>query len=227
MLAARRSLIQAKVAPVPSSFAWWDASQITGQGDNTTLATFPDFSGNGRPLTCSGLTYYKTTGAKLVNGLPAVWWNGGVANNGHATLTFAQPFTIAFVFQSNSAANQSLLSDNVADFLVSLNIAAGQYRYGAGTNVTPSQSTDTNLHSLIVVFNGASSTWTLDGITSSPSNAGGAGSANRLVYIGYNGNSGTNPFSGPIPETSIWASAFTAGQISEEYHYLKAKWGTP
>lgn len=72
--------------PVPGYVGWWDASRLTGLADGASLATWPDLSGNGNDLvqadTALQAAYFKTTSDKLVNGLPAVWFNDPRTVNG-------------------------------------------------------------------------------------------------------------------------------------------------
>src|SRR5438105_1853536 len=77
LIAAGASSPLAVVTPVQ----WLDAMQISGVADAVVLDEWPDMSGLGQHA-ASGQAggsavrpiYYKTNSAKLVNGLPAVWF---------------------------------------------------------------------------------------------------------------------------------------------------------
>src|SRR5262245_14425997 len=92
--------------PVAGYLAWWDATAITGQADNTALSTWTDGSAHHNDLTqaSAGLkpTYYSTTSAKLINGKPTVWFNGGQVMA--VSLARAQPFTVVYVGQATTIA---------------------------------------------------------------------------------------------------------------------------
>ena len=102
------------MAPLAGYTAWWDASQITGFADGASLTSWADESGNGYAMTpnvWAAPTYYKTTSAKLVNGKPAVWFDGSttgmaLGTTGSPPYPFVnQPNTICIAAFANSHAN--------------------------------------------------------------------------------------------------------------------------
>lgn len=73
---------------------WYDATQITGQADDSALTTWPDASGNGWTMTAAGngqITYYSSTAGKTVNGHPAVWFPGSAAGAVGAYMATSAP----------------------------------------------------------------------------------------------------------------------------------------
>src|SRR5215467_1797621 len=102
--------------PVAGYTAWYDATLITGVSDGAKIATWNDSSGNGHHLvsqysSANQPVYYSTTGTRLINGHPAVWFN--VANTGGLTCTdtfsIPHPFTIVAVSQASSLSGAPVL----------------------------------------------------------------------------------------------------------------------
>lgn len=100
------------MAGVKGIIAWWDASQITPQTDNTVIATVPDFSGNGFSLTNTVAAQQARYRSTIFNGRPALEfnWNGDDLTNISCNLTAAQlggDYTVITAFMLKSLTNAS------------------------------------------------------------------------------------------------------------------------
>jgi hypothetical protein len=234
------------VSPVSGYSAWYDASQITSVADGASLASWSDLSGNGNTMAATGTaepTYYKTTSAKLVNGLPAVWFNG--STNIMAT---SSPISTA--------------RTGVTMFVVTQNTAGGAYYgglapfcNGGGPSINTYNSPQPNGY-----FG-----WLSNGVaweaTTTPANTGlnaiclalGTSAGTTAVYlngaqlsstgysepntpsgpallgghfIGTPGDSTGQYLTGPLCEALFYPSLLSAANILSVFNYLNHKWGT-
>jgi hypothetical protein len=209
--------------PVAGYVAWYDASQITGQADNTTLSSWPDLSGNGNNLsTTTPATYYSSTAGKPVNGKPAVWFNTSSYSLG--AFSRAQPYTLAYVVKADTTSGTRILLNSNAGNTTFSN--TGTWRFYGGVSLDSGVSLDTATHAVFAVANGASSTIQVDA-TAVTGNAGGGGIGGATNYVGSNNSVGGNPWSGAICEIFIYPSALSAGNITSLRNYFRSKWGTP
>lgn len=209
--------------PVAGFIAWWDAPQITGVADGATLSTWPDASGGGHDLASKATapTYWKTTAAHLVNGLPTVALS---SSSLLCTLTQAQPWSVVAVFKSTSTSGiHTLLCSNGQNAL--LWVQPGGYQLVASTVLTTAATQDTALHSMLGVANGASSKAQYD-TTVATGNAGTVG-LSGATNMGAVDNAGTDPWAGLVCEMIVWPLALSAAQITSVRAYLTTKWGTP
>lgn len=213
--------------PVAGSAAWYDASQITGQADGSALATWADLSGNGHTLTqaspASQPIYYSSTAANLVNGLPAVSFNGGP---GIASAPFAaplsQPFTICCVWNTTAisgAYNYAIDSDSAL-----LGIGSGVFAIWATGGFVGNAGGSVGLHQHIGVYDGASSAIYTDGALGATGSPGGGNLT--MLDLGAGAQHG-GAAHGLIPEVIVYPFALTSPQMTSIHDYLKTKWGTP
>jgi len=220
--------------PVSGYIAWWDASAITGAADNTKLAAWADGSANHNDLAqatgANQPTYYKTTAGKLINGKPAVWFDGAATFMSPVSVTAAQPFTIVVVAQNTSAAATSF---------VMVGSAAGSYAFyyrspspgpaGFAIVATGTLATvggfDQNLHCFTGVYNDTASFLAMDAVSATPGTSPGTSGLVGTMYVGRT-NVGLY-WNGPICEIIIYPSALNSTDRAAVASYLKAKWGTP
>jgi hypothetical protein len=234
--AARHILATPKPAaalpPVGGYSAWYDAAQIVGQADASALAAWPDLSGNGRHLSATGTaqpTYYKTTSAKLVNGLPAVWYDG--TNNYMTVTTFgaplAQPFSLFAVWGANVYTGNAMLlmSDLGASIWHFGTFIDSHYHAYLGATLEGATSliVDGLAHLENAVINGASSSLYLDRGLLVSGNAG----AVPISSLAMCTNSSGLRVAGMICEALIYPSALSTGDRQAVENYLRTKWGTP
>lgn len=224
--------------PVAGYVAWWDASKITGVSDGATLSSWADSSGNGNNLTVGtgSPTYYKTTPAKIINGLPVVNFlsPGQYFTSNSAAFNVGNPYTWIFIMQCDSvptASNQVPWTTNQGT--PAINIIGGtpaQMKMIAGLTPPVVGNVDANLHYWGFVFNSGSSIGQLDGTqttglnpgTQSPLSVGGY----TTTYIPDSFSTAFN-FLGRVCEIIFYASALTTTQLNSLRAYAQTKWGTP
>ena len=234
---ARRSTntgtLPAPPTPPAGYLGWWDASQITGVADGAALATWNDLSVQGHTLSqatgAAQPTFYKTTGAKLVNGLPAVWFDGtdDLMNTAIAGWTITQPFTVAVVVQMATSSVMPWAGGNGATFPYLYNDVANKAELNAGgANQEVGPVLGTGLHALVSVLNAAASSVNIDGtIYTVAATPGGSGWTNGFAVGAYTG--GAFFVNGPICEVLVYGSALTPTVQATLYSYLHTKWATP
>lgn len=210
--------------PVSGYLAWYDASQITGIADGGSLASWSDSSGNGYTMTqATGgdqPTYYKTTSAKLINGLPAVWFNGSTDSIGNTAISVAQPVTIFVVAQRTSGTGQLFAGDNVDQLTFA---ASGSvWELYAGSPLNGSTAFDTSVHVFSTVANSSSSLFRVNGTQQAAGNAGTFGLIGGLLLSGS--FAGTGLWTGPICEVIVYGSALLTASITSVESYLTTKW---
>lgn len=204
--------------------AWYDASQISGVADGASLTSWPDLSGNGITLSTARTvypTFYKTTSAFLVNGLPSVLM-GASAGIGTASLggigISAQPDTVFLVFKLSGLVSGNSRVYDCAGGSRQLFEADSTNQYGlfAGANATGG-TTALGVHYVTAIYNGASSVMRVDG-----------------VNITLSGSPGTNNVTGPllgggslngqICEAALFSGALSSANYGSIESYLAAKW---
>lgn len=211
---------------------WWKADAITGVADAASLASWLDSSGNSRTLTSSGVnepTYYKTTSAKLINGLPAVWFTA--ANPSFMIFSGwpgnAQPYTHYVVLLATTPANaQTMLSsENGGTEQEALFLQTSTYKQYAGGTSLAGGTTGSVAHLVTGVFTGASSVLYVDGTQVATGSPGTNSEGSTALYLGS--NQGSSNFDGALPETILYKVAHNSTQVGTNHSYLSAKWGTP
>lgn len=214
--------------PVPGYYSWHDASQITGQSDNTPLATWPDLSGNGHDLlqtvSASQPTYYSSTAGQTINGLPAVWFNGNSNFMRWASTVAPILSTTFFVVLKDVRGTGSIFLDGInATERRSILDYVGQWEIYAGTEVFFSAS-DTGLHVLAAVFNDTNSYFDLDGTVNGPVSVGTQPFTGLMVGTYA---SRAYYFDGAMCEVLIYPSALSVTDRQSVRSYLTNKWAPP
>ena len=206
-------------------WGWWDPSNVA------SISTVPvnkvtqlnDLSGNARHLTQTTSARRPTSGA-AIGGLNALTFSAnalGVANG--ATQTLAQPLTLVAV------ADVDIVNSTL------------RYVWGSGPSVVTNSSTwrmsvavdvntgvalDGNVHLHVVIFNGASSIYRLDGVQIGAGDPGSGGLSGAAVYGAFSYAAGS-AFAGKLGE-ALWTSTVMAGaDLTNLETYLKTKWGIP
>lgn len=230
--------------PVGGYLAWYDASQITGVSDGAGLSSWPDESGNGNTLTQADSlrqpTYYKTTAGKLVNGLPAVWFNGAQSDASiiyqSAHISSATSNVTMFVVVQN---NDAYPGGGVCPFFNGDGDNSGygpawfanQNDYGwlvGGIAWEPSTTApNTSLHVMCLALGSSSATVYIDNTSvgtvgySTPSTPG------AMAALGKHTTSEASAYcvDGPICEAIFYGSLLSSTDRTSVYNYLNTKWG--
>lgn len=227
--------------PVSGYLAWYDASQISGVANGASLASWSDLSGGGYTLTqgtgADQPIFYKTTGAKLVNGLPAVWFDGTVPEymtnaSISSASTAATGFVVAnvtatgasgaYLFDSTTTAHRWTLGFGVisASHLGAYSGAGSGWPNSSGTYTPP-----TGVHVWTGVFGGSGGAVYVDGVSVGTGNSGTNPLAGLTVANNYT-PSAANGMSGPICEIVLYPTALSGANITSVCNYLIAKWMT-
>lgn len=216
--------------PLPNPSAWWDATQVPAQADDTPLSVWPDASGNSHPVVSDGAVRpdYIVAG---IAGKPTVRWGLVGAHMGLVgALVVPQPLTFVVVAQyAGAGVGSFLFGFGGTDPFFGINGAATAWQLGAGGTPANVGSPDTALHMFVVAFNGASSSLTIDATTTGGLSVGGDGLLGYGLMLGAFSPSAPSPFSfnGDMGEALVYPSALSAGQIATCRSYCQAKWGTP
>ena len=225
-------------SPVAGYTAWFDSSQISGQADASSLHSWADLSASGYTLTVADTaypTYYKTTSAKLVNGLPAVWFNGSSSGIGRSSCspTSTSGWT-AFVVAQNTAATDTgpiVAQDNasvqIAHFLRCTSGTLQARGWDTSDNpytATAGSITNGQLFQATGICTGTSLTARLNGVAGSSTSMPNTKSGSSDLSIGT--NSGFENWTGPICEVLLYNAPLSAANISANEAYLSAKWAT-
>jgi hypothetical protein len=190
---------------------------ITCPGTNCTIKTWYDISGN---TNCTGTACDQTdavisaratlTANCLNTTFPCATYAGAQTYATANTLTQAQPFTISFVGErtgtftsNNSVVGANAGTDFICGFSSTAN-TAGMYAGSAVVNKT--EVADSAFHAVQCFFNGAASTFYVDGSVSGSVNPGTNGST-AAVALGT--DSLSNRFTGLMTEAQILNGSIT------------------
>jgi hypothetical protein len=173
---------------VYAEYDFSDTGTITLSGSAVTAVT--DKSGNGRTISQGTGANRPDSGLVTLNSLNVLSY--GIADRlVSASLTVAQPVTVAYVFESNetaSASSGSSLSLNGGNFDVFHRDSDTLWRGRSNTEVAmAAQALDLDPHILVVCFNGASSFWAFDGASRTTVNFGTGGLSSGTLVVGGNG----------------------------------------
>jgi len=208
---------------------WWDASQLAG-ADGSSVATWPDLSGTGNNWTASNQpVLYKTTGTKLINGHPALFFDPALSTRMlfSSASTVPQPysvFTVATIL-GLPASNGPLFADSGWDG-THVTMPGGFWGMYAGSAYVNGPAVVTGTAAAVsFVFNGASSSVTKDSTTISGLNP---GTASLGGFGGFLGNAPGSPYANMLMgELVFYPFALSPAQITSLHTYAQTKWGTP
>lgn len=211
---------------------WCDA-QTLGLSDNDAVTSFTDLTGNGHHFTdLSGTKPAPTFKINIHNGHPVVRFDGTDDILYTDAVTFSQPFTFGlFVRQSSQTAAfafESYISGLSANPSISAqNLGTFCWGYYAGTtDISSSVTQDTNFHSIIVKFDGASSFIRVDG-TETTGNGGAGGFSSENISLGARldgSNNGALYADVDVGEVVFCSAALSSTEITDLEAYFTAHW---
>jgi hypothetical protein len=212
--------------PVAGVTCWYDASAITGVADGAAVSSVSDLSGNAYHLTTGTATYYKTTGANLINGHPALWFDGSTTYlQSTATVTFnALPFTVQVVLREAAATGTHGIMTN-SDNSAAAETLSTLYRQVWFNNLGQFGTRDTSAHVLSFVCISGNSSIRKDGtVLGTNSTAPGGVATNSPICIGSLWSTGS-PFNGAIGEILVYSGvSLSPTDIAANETYLTNKW---
>lgn len=240
-------------ASISGLSGWYDASQITGQSDNTALSTWLDLSGNGLHLTQSGTarpTYYSSTVGQTINGLPAVWFAS--ASSQYMSRTSSRwanasngswsAYMVGIISTNTAAMIPFNQYDGVNEAIRLDNTTTGGAPRSVAWDTNPAAHTATQgtfttgsvfQFGAVAGFSGGNSSLTciFNRVSSSPTlwvaSSYYIGSA-ATVGLGTLFNGGPRFYwNGAIAEVALWSRGLTPTEQSQLQSYWQTKWGTP
>jgi len=217
--------------PVAGYTSWYDASQLS-LADGAAMASWADLGPGANTLTqgtgALQPNYYKTTGAYLINGHPAVRFNSTGPSFMSVSTSASQPFSTFAVWQPVSAANASNSyivheGGSFAGVYYTASPPNGiQLYFGANVNsgltVTPGAAA-----SVAASVNGASSLVSVNGVNSAALSPGAGGATD----IGLGQQNAGNSMDSLYGEVLFYPFALTAPQLASLHTYAQTKWGIP
>lgn len=214
-------------AQLTNPVSWYDASDTaTITASSNAVSQWNDKIGTNHLTQGTGANQ-PTTGS-TINGKNVVTFNG----TSHwmqklTTPALSQPGTIWAVFKLSSTAGSQIFVDGGNGNRWLLWNQGGQttFQLYAGGFANTGVNTDTSIHSHVVVFNGASSSYDIDGTPHTPLNAGTG--TNAGITLGASEPAGTANMAGAWCELAYTSSAASAPDVALWLTYVRAKWGTP
>jgi len=225
MLQSNRVVVSAggwTPASLPNVVSWWRAQdEPTG-----VMSSWTDLSGNGNHLTQATAAKKPINTASQINGKAAVIFDG-VDDFLQATFTLNQPTEVWLVFKQISWTS----IDRVFDGAPGINTMSLEQQTASGTvglrcptqSVTNSDATVGAFSVAQCLFDGASSTLTIDNGTTATGNPG-TNNAGGFTLGAY--GSGTGRYGNvAIADIFILSAASAAAEKTDIYTYLNAQYG--
>lgn len=229
---------------IANLFAWYDATQITGVADGAGLHTWPDSSGNGHYCSTGAAfpLYYNSTTAKLVNGLPAVWFDATTSNGlGSAPANFRNTtdgsFTcVAVAYHTNTPGNVGPGNANPSGgrgeglYYASTTLTAiATDTLGNAYTATAGAVSTTSVDCLIAVCTATTVTAQVNGVNGTPASLAHSPDVGASTFTigGFVTGSGNNVQTGPVCEIMWWNRALTKAEQINMVYYCRNKWATP
>ena len=154
--------------------------------------------------------------------LPCLTYASASSQNLAGTfVTPAQPATFSFVAERTGAATFGTVVGSASTIQAGFANVAGQAYLFAGTTQVVTAS-DNALHAIQAVFNGASSTMSVDGVLSGSLAAGANGVGTPLNVGGASGNF----FNGLFTEGIVYSSGLSSGNQTTLCHNQRLYWGS-
>ena len=218
--------------PLAGAFAWWDPSNVNNLTllGNGKVSALSDLSGNGRTLTQGGDAFRPTLG--LIGDKQALRFNGAVGHTlNTAAFTLAQPYTVGCAFQSDVAGatpgglqNRGVFDLGGGGGQMTQHLASGQLGiWAGGPGFTSAVGNDLNVHTAVIIFNGASSELYVDTVLVASGDAGAGGTVSGMFMGSYQGSQGW--WFGCLGEQIVYASALGATDRTNLANYLRAGYG--
>lgn len=221
-------------ASIPGLVAWYDASQISGQADNTALSSWPDLSGNGYNLSqATGVnqpTYYSSTAGKTVNGKPAVWFDGTDDYMQESTSLTLQPASFfAVVKMTTSGAAQAIIGsegNGPAEWRLNANkldlLRQNVQDLGSSTGTV----TDGSLAFVATTWSGTAIVFYINSATADSTVSVTASMSGGVIELASNTHQ-AEWANGAFCEIAIYNNVVSSAAITQWHSYASAKWGTP
>lgn len=217
---------------IPDLVFWIDASNTTSLpevADNTAISTWNDLSVTGAHLASSG-SARPTYQVAEQNGRAVVRLDGtdDQMDSSIVPTTAVDDWTIFAVFKAasdgqNNAGTLFAAEDGDGYGFCTHSGKFAGFMPGIAFNDTTTNS-DTSWHVHGLERDGGTATYYLDAATLSPTNTNTPGAPGTGFLLGDDGST-VRHFHGDVAEILIYDAPLTAGQRSQVFAYLMAKWG--
>ncbi len=221
---------------------WYDASAITGKSNGDPVTSWADGSGAGNDISSGTYGGPPTYLADVINGLPALHFDGGDCLNHHSMNGLnATSFTMFAVLAGVTGTGGRAVAD-LGDNAFSYNneaildyAGAGSYHESSLSNYayrSPESDPGTSVHILEGLFgteatdiqtyvNGTESSQPIV-LSGSPADY---TAVDRVLLVGRRGGSGSEYLTGDIAELLIYDHKLTDAERNETGAYLQEKYG--
>lgn len=223
--------------PVPGSVFWVDAQSIVGLTDGQHVTDWADRSGHARDATSVAAGrppfYYSTTAAELINGHPVVMFDGAFSNQTTlqtGVFTVPAPMTIGMVIQDrgSTSADRPAIIDTTNGFpYFGLTNPPTPQMYDGFHKYTFGSTLASVGHSLIFVYQGATTVCYVDGVSQTYTGTGTPVSQSIVDGVQLGGTVNGDGLNCDMGEMIVWPFAMSALQVSQQYSYFHIRWGTP
>ena len=213
---------------IDSPAAWYESSQ--GVTSSLTLVSqWSDISGNNRHLLQASAGQKPIVLPNLINGFPAIRFDGVDDYLKATAFTLNQPETMFLVFKNitygTSGVHDIVADGNTAGSMTVGSILAASTGISAGSAIAVAQGINNGVYGVSCFrWNGASSFIRNNGVEIKTGNVG-ANNAGGLT-LGALGNN-TRATNIEVAELIIFSTAISTSQIQDIEGELKLKYGTP
>lgn len=210
-------------ASLPGLAGWWDANDAAtfSFSSGVLVSQWNDKSGNGRHLAQADTAKQPSRNGAM-GGVSVV--HGASRWLDTAAFTVAQPLSLIVAGIYPTSSGPGMVS-SVGGNLQFYRAAAGQIRGYAGGVEISINSYVTGSHVTTLIFNGASSSFRMDGGAPVSGNPGTAGTTTGLRTTERNLAFPTNGYE--LAEIILCAGALGTTDRAAAEDYLRTKWGTP
>ncbi len=219
------SAVKAFSPRVDSPIAWYKSTQgVTSVA--TVVSQWSDISGNANHLVQATAGIRPLVLPGLINGFPAIRFDGVDDFLKCTAFTLNQPETVLAVFKVNAFGTAGVhdiaWDGNTAGTMVLGSLLAAQTSISAGSAISNAAGVNAAYGYFTARYNGASSFFRNNGILLKSGNAG-AGNAGGFT-LGALGNN-TRSMAIEFAEVQIYSTAISDSQIADIESYYKDKYG--
>lgn len=214
--------------PVANYGIWYDASQTT----LGSVTPWTDLSGNGHNAIQANPVQRPVCAANQLNGKNGVVFNSGSSQflaTASISPSLTQPNTIFVVSKLNiPIVGGGYVIDGLNNILRNAMFSPGggnsTFEMTAGTVLNTTRPIDGNAHIHGLVFNGNSSSYSIDGAAAQSGIAGGETLTGLVIGSQYD-NAGGTFYNGTIFEIIVYNRLLNSAEIAQVNNYLSVKWG--
>lgn len=204
-----------------------DAASITALGFPVAVTKIYDQTGNGNHLTQATLSQMPTLPPSVIGSFYAMAFVAAslqeLALSGTLATPPSQPYTMVIAAKRNPRVTSTDYFFGARFNGCQFGGSADNVFISAGVNSAEVPATDGAFHAFQDIFNGASSSITVDGSTTGSLDAGTNAFSSSSVSFG--GDTLGDNMSGNGLEYGIWPVAFSGGQLSSMNSNMRNYWG--